>query len=149
MIITQNVKKLQGANTFNPTEYLTNNVTYSTGSTDVNTEFKVSDFVRKSGDFIDGNLVMTGTSKIIFSDGSEQHQAFNDSNMNAISNAQSKTQYINTLSNVTTISSDLSVLGQLNINDNSLQYNKINGLSSTSTSKIEIFIFIIILRLFL
>jgi hypothetical protein len=138
-MITQQLKKLQGASQFNPIEYSSSGgVSTNYGSKDayvnINTDFDESQFVRKTGDFMNGDLIMTGTSKIVFLDGSKQRQAFDEVNISAISDAQNKMMYINTLPNVTTISSDLTVSGQLNINDNSLSYNKINGLSSDISS---------------
>jgi hypothetical protein len=134
-MITQQLKKLQGASQFNPIEYSSSGgVSTNYGSKDayvnINTDFDESQFIRKSGDTVNGDLVFTGASKIVFLDGSEQRQAFDENNINAISDSRSKIQYIDASNNSTTISSDLIVTGALNINDNSLSYNKVSGLSS-------------------
>lgn len=58
--------------------------------------------------------------------------AFDEQNISAIANVSNKLQHINATVDTTTIASkNVTVSGNLNINDSALEINKINGLSSS------------------
>ena len=121
-MISSNIKRLEGGSTFNPYDFGSSSASTNYGNepfVTIQTDFAEQNFVQKGGSVMTGSLILEGAAQIIFTDGSNQTRAFDETNVNAISSVIDKTQYINILPNTTTIASDVTISGNVNINSNS------------------------------
>lgn len=132
-MITNTIKKLASGTIYNTADFSGGSSSYRGGSEQfvtLNTDFDESKFIRKTGDVVTGDLIMEGTSRIIFKNGSTQDVAFDEVNIQAVSEASNKLVNINAVGTKTIVIGDLEVDGNVIINDNQIAYSKVTGLSS-------------------
>ena len=81
---------------FNPYDFSagvnTNNGTSEPFVT-IHSDFDEGNFVQKTGSIMTGSLILEGTAQIIFTDGSNQTRAFDESNVNAIASVGKNAVY--------------------------------------------------------
>lgn len=123
---------------FNPNSLTTgtasNGVSVSNGVLKilVDNQGSMDNYVSKSGDVMNGSLIFTNPDcHIVFMDGSVQTQAFGSTEVSQLTDASQSVQYIDcSESNLTKITSNLKVDGNVIINDGSLAISKVQNLQN-------------------
>ena len=114
---------------FNPksTAMITNTVSVI----DVNGNSLINDFIRKTGDVMEGNLIFNGNeSKIVFSNGSSQSLAFDEGRIEQIDNANNIISNMSNDGNTLTISQNVEITTNLLIPDNTFPISKVLNLQN-------------------